>query len=156
MASVALGTPEPEDQNWSELFALKKDEPPPHDKSQLPWGLPRRDPDVAGTIILIQQSQELPEHPNLITRIISLLRELIWLFSHDSMRREEERMQVTTVRVRCSSDEKRDARLIGSLRGANLTLGDNVWFWGWHYKGSLIVRKGYNWTTKAIVSARLL
>ena len=157
MTKVAVGTPEPEDQNWGELFTLKKDEPPPpHDKSQLPWWVPRRDPDIAGTIILINQSQELPEFPNLITRIGSLLHELIWLFSNDSMRREEERMQVTTVHIRCSNGKKRDARFIGTLRESNLTLGDYVWFWGRYCKDSLIVRKGYNWTSKTIVAVRLL
>lgn len=135
---------------------VKEDKRPPHDKDKLPWGLPRRDPDVAGTIIVIQQSQELPEYPNLIVGLTNLLTELIWLIPNDTMRKEEERLQVTTIRIRCENDEKRDIRLIGYLRGANLTLGDDIWFWGWHRKGSLIARKGYNWTSKAVVTTHTL
>jgi hypothetical protein len=135
---------------------VKEDKRPPHDKNQLPWGLPRRDPDVAGTIILIQQSQELPEYPNLIVGLTNLLTELIWLIPNDTMRKEEERLQVTTLRIRCENDEKKDIRLIGYLRGANLTLGDEIWCWGWHRKGSLIARKGYNWTSKAVVTTHTL
>ncbi len=135
---------------------VKEDKRPPHDKDKLPWGLPRRDPDVAGAIILIQQSQELPEYPNLIVGLTNLLTELIWLIPNDTMRKEEERLQVTTIRIRCEDDEKKDIRLIGYLRGANLTLGDDIWFWGWHRKGSLIARKGYNWTSKAVVTTHTL
>ena len=134
----------------------KEDKHPPRGKDKLPWGLPRRDPDVAGTIILIQQSQELPEYPNLIVGITNLLTELIWLIPNDTMRKEEERLQVTTIRIRCDNDEKKDIRLIGYLRGANLTLGDDIWLWGWHRKGSLIGRKGYNWTSKAVVTTHTL
>jgi len=133
-----------------------KEEPPSLNKKKLPWGLPKRDPDVAGTIIQIQQSQELPEYPNLIIGITNMLTELIWLIPNDTMKKEEERLQVTTVRIRCNDAEKKDARLIGYLRGANLTLGDNVWFWGWHRKGSIIVRKGYNWTSEAVVTTHTL
>ena len=135
---------------------VKEDKRPPHDKDKLPWGLPRRDPDVAGAIILINQSQELPEYPNLIVGLTNLLTELIWLIPNDTMRKEEERLQVTTIRIRCEDDEKKDIRLIGYLRGANLTLGDDIWFWGWHRKGSLIARKGYNWTSKAVVTTHTL
>jgi hypothetical protein len=135
---------------------VKEDKRPPHDKSQLPWGLPRRDPDVAGMIILIQQSQELPEYPNVIVGLTNLLTELIWLIPNDTMRKEEERLQVTTLRIRCENDERKDIRLIGYLRGANLTLGDEIWCWGWHRKGSLIARKGYNWTSKAVVTTHTL
>jgi hypothetical protein len=124
----------------------------PWETDKLPWGLPRRDPDVEGTIIQIQQSQELPDYPNLVVGIVNMLTELIWLIPNDTMKKEEERLQITTVRIRTSNDEKRDARLIGYLRGANLTLGDDVWFWGWHRQGSLTVRKGYNWTSKAIIN----
>jgi hypothetical protein len=130
----------------------KQARPKPWETDKLPWGLPRRDPDVEGTIIQIQQSQELPDYPNIVLGIVNMLTELIWLIPNDSMRREEERLQITTVRIRTSNDERRDVRLIGYLRGANLTLGDDVWFWGWHRQGSLTARKGYNWTSKAIIS----
>ncbi len=123
---------------------------------KLPWGFPRRPPDVAGKIILINQSQELPDYPNVILGLVNMLTELIWMIPNDTMKKEEERLQVTIVRIRTNKEdakkeELKDVRLIGYLRGANLTLGDLVWFWGWHRKGSLLVRKGYNWTSKAIV-----
>ncbi len=130
----------------------KQARPKPWETDKLPWGLPRRDPDVEGTIIQIQQSQELPDYPNIVLGIVNMLTELIWLIPNDTMKKEEERLQITTVRVRTSNDERRDVRLIGYLRGANLTLGDDVWFWGWHRQGSLTARKGYNWTSKAIIS----
>jgi hypothetical protein len=123
---------------------------------KLPWGFPRRPPDIAGIIIQIQQSQELPEYPNLILGITNMLTELIWLIPNDTMKSQDERLQVTTVRIRVNDKIKRDARLIGYLRGANLTLGDTVSFWGWHRKGSLIVRKGYNHTSQAIVDTHTL
>jgi hypothetical protein len=134
-----------------------KEEPTnPWENDKLPWGFPNRPADVAGTIIQIQQSQELPEYPNLIIGITNMLTELIWLIPNDTMKKEEERLQVTTVRIRCSNDEKKDARLIGYLRGANLTLGDAISFWGWHRKGSIIVRKGYNHTSKAVVDTHTM
>jgi len=126
--------------------------PKPWETDKLPWGLPKRDPDIEGTIIQIQQSQELPDYPNLVVGLVNMLTELIWIIPNDTMKKEEERLQITTVRIRTSNDEKKDARLIGYLRGANLTLGDDIWFWGWHRQGSLTVRKGYNWTSKAIVN----
>ncbi|HWS82860.1 MAG TPA: hypothetical protein VN207_01225 [Ktedonobacteraceae bacterium] len=128
----------------------------PFENAKYPWGFPRRAPDVKGTIIQIQQSQELPEYPNLIIGITNMLTELIWLIPNDTMKKEEERLQVTTVRIRCSNDEKKDARLIGYLRGANLTLGDAIAFWGWHRKGSIIVRKGFNHTSNAVVDTHTM
>ena len=156
MRGVAVGTSEPEDRDnferWNDTTSLDEDRNSPYDKRKIPWWLPRRDPDIAGKIVQIQQSQELPEYPNLLISFKNLLVELIWRFiPHNTMRREEERWQITTVRVRTSDGEKRDARLIGFLRETTITLGDDVWFWGWHRKDCLIVRKGYNWTLDVVI-----
>ncbi len=149
MRDVAVGTPEPEDCG---NFVKENKRPKPWDTDKLPWGLPKQDPDIAGRIIQIQQSQEPPEYPHLIIEFMNWLAKLIWFIPNDTMRREEERRQITTVRVRTSDGEKRDARLIGLLRGAPFTLGDDIWFWGWHHKGNFIIRRGYNWTSKTIVA----
>jgi hypothetical protein len=135
---------------------VKEEQRDPWLDDKLPWGFPRRPPDIAGIIIQIQQSQELPEYPNLILGITNMLTELIWVIPNDTMKSQDERLQVTTVRIRVNDKIKKDARLIGYLRGANLTLGDAISLWGWHRKGSLIVRKGYNHTSQAIVDTHTL
>lgn len=118
-------------------------------KGNLPWGYPRRPPDIEGAIIQTQADQEILDYPSPLHAIGSMLIETLWAISSQSHQRESERILVTTLRIRTSSGDKKDARLMGFLRGASLSLGDTVSLWGWKRRGSLMVRLGYNHTTKA-------
>jgi hypothetical protein len=118
--------------------------------------LPRRGPDVTGIIIHVQSAQEFPDYPNLLRALVDLLTEFIWLVPNQPVHKEGERILVTTVRVRLQSGEKRDVRIQGNLRGANLSLGDMISFWCWKHRGSLMVRTGYNHTSKAIITTNAL
>jgi hypothetical protein len=60
---------------------------------------------------------------------------------------------VTVLRVRSDDGTQRDARVRGHLTGANLTLGDRVELWGWKRRGVLMVRRGYNRTSRSVVSS---
>jgi hypothetical protein len=118
--------------------------------------LPKRGPNVTGIIIQVQSAQEFPDYPNILRALIDLVTEFIWLVPNQPVHKEGERILVTTVRVRLQSGEKRDVRIQGNLRGANLSLGDMISFWCWKYKGSLMVRTGYNHTSKAIITTNAL
>ncbi|GHO96374.1 hypothetical protein KSF_064220 [Reticulibacter mediterranei] len=118
--------------------------------------LPRRRPDVTGIIIHVQSAQEFPDYPNLLRALVDLVTEFIWLVPNQPVHKEGERILVTTVRVRLQSGEKRDVRIQGNLRGANLSLGDMISFWCWKYRGSLMVRTGYNHTSKAIITTNAI
>jgi translation initiation factor IF-1 len=109
----------------------------------------RRPPDLAGVIILVQSQEELPM-PGAVGSIATALRDIIWPMPQQQAR---EKVHVTTFRVRTQDDEQKDARIEGYLKGANLTLGDKVSLWGWHRKGVLIVRRGYNHTSKGDVTS---
>jgi hypothetical protein len=134
---------------------VKEEYPEPWLTDTLPWGFPRRSPDVAGTIIRIQQLQELPVYPNLVIRIVNMLIAFICLLPNRMMKKGHERLQVA-MRIRTSNDETKDAYLIGDLRGANLALGDVVSLWGWQRQGRFTVRKGYNHTSKRAFHVRTL
>jgi len=107
----------------------------------------RRLPDLAGVIILVQSQEELPL-PGAAGSVATTLRDMIWPLVEQQAR---EKVHVTTLRIRTQNEEQKDARIEGYLKGANLTLGDQVSLWGWHRKGILIVRRGYNHTSKGDV-----
>jgi hypothetical protein len=104
----------------------------------------------------VQSAQEFPDYPNLLRALVDLVTEFIWLVPNQPVHKEGERILVTTVRVRLQSGEKRDVRIQGNLRGANLSLGDMISFWCWKHRGSLMVRTGYNHTSKAIITTNAL
>lgn len=118
--------------------------------------IPRRSPDVTGIIVHVQSAEEFPDYPNFIRAIVDLLTEFIWIVPNQPVHKEGEHILVTTVRIRTQDGEKRDVRMQGYLRGANLSLGDMISFWGWQHKGSLIVRTGYNHTSKATVTTHAI
>jgi hypothetical protein len=118
--------------------------------------LPKRGPDVTGIIIHVQSAQEFPDYPNILRALVDLLTEFIWLVPNQPVHKEGERILVTTIRVRLQNGDKRDVRIQGNLRGANLSLGDMISFWCWKHKGSLMVRTGYNHTSKAIITTNAL
>jgi hypothetical protein len=118
--------------------------------------LPKRGPDVTGIIIHVQSAQEFPDYPNILRALVDLVTEFIWLVPNQPVHKEGERILVTTIRVRLQNGEKRDVRIQGNLRGANLSLGDMISFWCWKHKGSLMVRTGYNHTSKAIITTNAL
>lgn len=123
-------------------------------REKLPWGYPRRQPDIEGVIIYTQADQEIPDYPSPLLAIGGMLLSGLWTVPGQDRQREYERTLVTMLRIRTLSGEKRDARLVGYLRGANLSLGDSVSLWGWKRRGSLMIRLGYNHTTRAKIITR--
>jgi hypothetical protein len=123
---------------------------------RLPWHFPRRRPHLAGRIVHIRNEMEFPDFPNVLRAIVDLMSEFLWMAANQPAHKEGERVQITIVRLRISDGQLRDARLMGYMRGANLSLGDIVSFWGWRRKGSLMVRKGYNHTTKATIVTNMM
>jgi hypothetical protein len=131
-------------------------DPEPWRTDRLPWHLPRRRPHLSGKIIHIRSEMEFPDYPSILRAIVDLMSELIWMAANQPAHREGERIQITIVRLRTSDGQLKDARLMGYQRGANLSLGDLVSFWGWKRKGSLMVKKGYNHTSKATIITNMM
>jgi hypothetical protein len=134
----------------------KQIDPEPWKTDRLPWTLPRRRPQLSGKIIHIRNEMEFPDFPNVLRAIIDLMSEFLWMAANQPTHKEGERVQITIVRLRTSDGQLRDARLMGYMRGANLSLGDIVSFWGWRRRGSLMVKKGYNHTSKATIVTNVM
>jgi hypothetical protein len=59
---------------------------------------------------------------------------------------------MTTVRVRAYDGTLKDSRVRGVMRGATISLGDQVSLWGMRRNGVLFVGRGFNHTTKGVIS----
>src|SRR5262249_28031897 len=116
----------------------------------------RRRPDLSGKIIHMREEMEFPDYPSVLRAIVDLMSEFIWMAANQPTHTEGERIQITIIRLRTSDGQLKDARLMGYQRGANLSLGDLVSFWGWKRRGSLMVKKGYNHTSKAIIITNVM
>jgi len=125
-------------------------------RSELPWWLPARPPDVEGTILHVQSQMENPLSYDIAAILFKQMRDFIWVDTHPQDGRIENRdtVFVTTLRVRMLDGNLKDARMEGYLTGAQLSLGDTVFLWGRKRKGTLFVRRGYNHTSKGIISTR--
>lgn len=119
---------------------------------RLPFGFPLRSSNLAGTIINVDVKEELFDFPDLFTVIFRLLVEVIWILANIRENHETKRVTMTRLRVRTSDGTQQDAQMRGNMKGANLSLGDTVSLWGWRRKGILVVHRGYNYTSKAIIS----
>jgi len=130
--------------------------PEPWKTDRLPWYLPRRRPRLTGKIVSMRNEMEFPDYPNVLRALADLIAEFIWIAANQPSHKEGERIQVTILRVRTSDGRLQDARLMGYMRGADLTLGDQVSFWGWKRRGSLLVRTGYNHTSRATITTNMM
>lgn len=120
--------------------------------------IPPPTPPLQGTILNIQQNQDLPGNYGFPELLLRFIRDLIWPVQNEQqnyqMMIQNERTNVSLIRVRTEDGSLRDARMVGSLTGANVALGDNVAFWGRKSKGVLQVTRAYNNTSDAYVTAR--
>lgn len=124
---------------------------------RLPWYFPKTKPQVAGSVILIETKEEIIDYPDLFAAIATLLVELIWVFAQVQQERESgDRVVMTTVRVQTYDGTLKDSRVRGNMRGANISLGDQVSFWGKRRHGVLFVNRGFNHTTQGVISTHSL
>lgn len=125
-------------------------------QERLPWYFPRGKPQIAGAVIHIEAKEEIVDYPDLYAAIATLLVEFIWILVQVQQEKESDRIVMTTVRVQTYNNELKDARIRGNMRGANLSLGDQVSLWGKRRHGVLFLKNGYNHTTKGVVSTHSL
>jgi hypothetical protein len=122
--------------------------PAPWESESLPRGFPKRPPDISGTLVLVQSQHEIRRNNGLSKALI----DAIWPTPDATSANKERQVNVTTLRIRNSSDGvQQDARMEGYLKGANISIGDTISLWGRRYKGTLVVYRGYNHTTKSVV-----
>ncbi len=128
----------------------------PADNTRYPLSLPWwRKPDIRGMVIGLQPLQEVPLNNDWLTSLFLLFRDIVWPMSPHGYfqdRPQVDKINVTMVRVRRSDDSQRDARLIGHITGANISLGDEIALWGKKRRGSLYITKGFNHTSQAIIA----
>jgi hypothetical protein len=120
---------------------------------KLPWYFPRTRPKVAGTVVLIETKEEILDYPDLYAAIATLLVELIWVLAQVQQEKETgSRVVMTVVRVQSYDGTLSDTRIRGNMRGANVSLGDQISLWGKKRNGVLYVRRGFNHTTQGVIS----
>jgi uncharacterized Zn finger protein (UPF0148 family) len=134
------------------LFAAPPLQLPPSQRGRYPFWFPRRAPDLEGVIVQVQSQLENPAPPGLSTALFRQLRDMIWALNSPEIPQQKEQVMITMMRIRTSDGTQKDARLEGYLTGANPSLGDTISLWGWQRKGILRVRRGYNHTTRGIIS----
>lgn len=125
----------------------------------LPWWFPaRRPPDIEGTIIQIHSQEEHPLHFDILGSLFRLLGDMLWTVphAHNGQEHAQNRVFVTSLRIRTPDGSLKDARVEGYSTGVHLSLGDTVFLWGWKRRGLLRVRRGYNYTSKGTVSTRTM
>ena len=132
--------------------------PQPATSDKFPWWFPRRAPDVSGQVIQVQSQQETLHSFDLLTAIVKMIRDMIWMDPHDhsQQNKEKETVFVTRMRIRTSAGAQRDASLQGHFTGGNITLGDNVSLWGTKRRGVLLVRRAFNHTSDSVVTTRAM
>lgn len=127
---------------------------PDAQEHQFPKGLPRRPPDLQGTIILVDAHEE-PKLAGGVSNVVStMLLDLVWSIpggSSSQLNKEKERVQVTRIRIRTQDGIQRDARLEGRLTSVHLAQGDHVSLWGKQQGGLLLFQHGYNHTTHGVI-----
>ncbi len=128
----------------------------------LPWWFPRRAPDIAGKLIYVQEQRVYHRIWDIGEGLARLLGDAVWSLAGGGGGAGGHQQHpwgghgdtvVTILRVRIDDGTQRDARIRGHLTGANLTLGDRIELWGWKRRGVLMVRKGYNRTSRSVVSS---
>lgn len=122
-------------------------------RGRLPRGLPRRPPDITGTLIYVQEQTYHSTPPGFMDAFSKQLLGAIWTSSREQQPDRDRDKVVTRMRIRCFDGERRDAYLEGVLTGANVALGDDISLWGRMRKGTLVTRRAYNHTTRSIVTS---
>jgi hypothetical protein len=121
---------------------------------RFPRGLPRRPPDLQGTIILVDAHEEPKRAGGVSNMLSTMLLDLIWSIpggTSSQLNKEKERVQVTRIRIRTQDGAQKDARLEGRLTAVHLAQGDQVSLWGKQKSGLLLFQHGYNHTTQGII-----
>jgi hypothetical protein len=95
----------------------------------------------------VQSQNEIRRNTGLGKALVDAL----WPTPNESSANKERQVNVTTLRIRSSDGLQQDARMEGYLKGANISIGDTISLWGRKYKGTLVVYRGYNHTTRSIV-----
>ena len=114
----------------------------------------RTRPALTGTVLHMEAKEEIIDHPDLVAAIAILLVELVWTITDIRNERDSDRVVMTTLRIRTYANTLKDARIRGNMRGADLSLGDEISFWGVRRHGVLFVRRGFNHTTSGVVSTQ--
>ncbi len=121
---------------------------------KLPWWYRRIKPNIAGSVIHMESKEEVVDYPDILAAVATLLVELIWVLPNVQENKEADRIVMTTIRVRTYDGTLKDARLRGNMRGANLSLGDEISLWGAKRHGIVVIHRGFNHTTKGVVFTR--
>jgi hypothetical protein len=119
-------------------------------RGQFPRGLPRRSPDITGRLIYVQAQTYHSARSDLTGSIATQLFGLIMPGSSEQNKEREK--VITRMRTRAFDGTQSDAYLEGMLTGANVALGDEVSLWGHTRKGTLVVHRAYNHTTRSRVT----
>ncbi|EFH84194.1 hypothetical protein [Ktedonobacter racemifer] len=124
----------------------------PWQADKLPTGFPHRPPELWGKVVLVQSQLENPPLAGL-GFFLRLLRDVLWPVPNEVRAKEQEKIMITTIRVRGENGQPQDARIHGYLRGANVSLGDTISIWGKRRRrGAIYIRKAYNHTVQGAVS----
>jgi hypothetical protein len=121
-----------------------------------PWYFPKTKPHVSGKVLHIESKEEIADFPDIFAALATLLMELLWvLINVQQQQRETDRVVMTTIRIQTTDGQLKDTRLRGNLRGATLSLGDQVTLWGVQRRGVLFIQRGYNHTTQSVISTHI-
>jgi hypothetical protein len=119
----------------------------------LPFGFAWRSPTLVGKIIHLESREQVNDFPNFAGALLALLAEIVWMIPNVQTTREPvDKIEVTRLRIQSEDGQIYDAMVRGSLRGANLSLGDTVSLWGHRRRGNLLVSKGYDHTTRSAIA----
>lgn len=151
----------PYDASSKDMYAIVRDEQglkspassqAPWQADKLPAGFPHRPPELWGKVTLVQSQLENPPLAGLGS-FLRLLRDVLWPVPNEVRAKEQEKIMITTIRVRAENGQQQDARIHGYLRGANVSLGDTISIWGKRRrKGAIYIRRAYNHTVQGAVS----
>ncbi|GHO57223.1 hypothetical protein [Ktedonobacter robiniae] len=151
----------PYDASSKDMYAIAREErglqaltssQPPWQVDKLPTGFPHRPPELWGKVILVQSQLENPPLAGL-GFFLRLLRDVLWPVPNEVRSKEQEKIMITTIRVRTENGQPQDARIHGYLRGANVSLGDTISIWGKRgRRGAIYIRRAYNHTVQGAVS----
>lgn len=142
----------------SEGFVTFLSTPPQQTPGQeLPTHLPLKyawsKPKLVGKITHLESREQINDSPNIFGAVLAILAEIIWVLPNvQSSRDPIDKIEITRLRILSADEQIHDATVRGSLRGANLSMGDYVSLWGHRRKGNLLVSKGYDHTSRSPIS----
>jgi hypothetical protein len=125
--------------------------------SPLPFGFAWTRPALCGAVIQIEVHEQIDTFPNIGGAISIILSEVFWaILNVQTTREAADKIEITSLRIQTEDKHVHDVSVRGSQRGAHLSMGDTVSLWGHRRKGNLIVRKGYDHTTRSRISSTAL